>query len=287
MVLLDQGEREAGDAQIARARELEPDHLRARLHSMYAAMEAEDLETCVEHGTHAVGIEPEDSRILAARARCLAELGRADEALADLARAEEIEPWATFVLDDMAIAYLALDRPDDAITAVRRALEIDPKFEDGHYDLISALMAKGQHEEAMAAFREFQKVVPEDRIGLANNLSWEFYLAGRYEESLQIVEEWLAAYPEPVDEPNHIANPEGYGFVVDTVAHDYAALGRDEEAVQAFLRAAEISSEELRPMYEERLAALGHKPEPGEAGLEAALRACVATREACKLYPQE
>jgi hypothetical protein len=65
-----------------------------------------------------------------------------------------------------------------------------------------------------------------------------------------------------------------------------AALGRTDEAVEAFLRAAEIGGSEFRSMYEEGLTRLGHALEPGDEGFEAALRACVATGEMCKLFPQ-
>jgi hypothetical protein len=39
-------------------------------------------------------------------------------------------------------------------------------------------------------------------------------------------------------------------------------------------------------MYEEGLTRLGHTPEPGDEGFEAALRACAATGETCQLVPQ-
>ena len=242
-----------------------------------------DIEACVELGDQALQVAPDDTRILGTRARCLAELERAVDAVADIQRIDALGPSTAFVLDDVALAYLALGRPEDAAAAARRALEMDPSLEDAHFDLISALMAAGNHQEAIAAFDAFQSTCLVDRIGLANNLAWELYLAGRYADSLEIAEEWLAANPTVVDTPDHIANPQGYAKVLDTAAHSRAALGRAEEAVAAFLSAAELSPGELHPLYEELLTAQGFA-KPGDSDLEPALRACVAGGEICKLY---
>jgi hypothetical protein len=65
-----------------------------------------------------------------------------------------------------------------------------------------------------------------------------------------------------------------------------AAAGQTEEAVDTFLRAAEIGGPGFRAEYKSFLTDLGFAPGEGEEGFEAALRACVATGEACKLFPQ-
>ena len=75
--------------------------------------------------------------------------------------------------------------------------------------------------------------------------------------------------------------------MLDTAAHILAAQGRQEEAVAAFLRVAKMSLSEFRPRYGQRLAALGFAVKDGDAGREAALRACVATGANCKLYADD
>lgn len=251
--------------------------------AMRDARYAGDIEGCVDLGNQALLISPGDTRILGTRARCLAELERAVDAMADIQKIQTLGPMTAFVLDDVALAYLALGRPEDAAAAAGAALAMDPTLEDAHFDLISALMAAGKYQEAIAAFDVFKVACLEDRNGVANNLAWELYLAGHYAEALQIAEEWLAANPTPINSPNHIANPEGYAKVLDTAAHSRAALGQADEAVAAFLSAADMSPDELRPLYQELLTAQGFA-QPGDPDLEPALRACVAGGENCRLY---
>jgi tetratricopeptide (TPR) repeat protein len=280
MALMHQGDIEGALAQLARARELEPDHVRAHLVSMFMLRQAGDFETCVELGNRAVELAPSEAEAWSSRALCLAELGRTEEAMADLQEAERLKPYSAFVYDDMTLAYLALDRPEEALATARSAVELDPKPEWVQMSLVSALIATGAVDEAIAAYREAQAAGVEDTAGeQANNLAWGLYLAGEHEKALPVIEEWLAAHPEPMGAPH-------YHYTLDTAAHIMAATGQADEAVQTFLRAAELSPDELRPMYEEQLTVLGHTPEPGDEGFEAALRACVATGEACKLFPE-
>jgi tetratricopeptide (TPR) repeat protein len=143
---------------------------------------------------------------------------------------------------------------------------------------LQALAETGAGDEAIAAYREAQAAGVEDRAGyLANGLAWGLYRAGEHEKALPLVEEWLAAHPEPM------GNPE-YHFIVDTAAHIMAAAGQADRAVDTFLRAAELGGTAERIFYETQLTKLGFAPGESAEGFEAALRACVATGEACKLF---
>jgi tetratricopeptide (TPR) repeat protein len=173
-----------------------------------------------------------------------------------------------------------LDSPEEAQAAAGRIVDLGPRYEKAQGWLLQALVETGAVDEAIAAYREAQAAGVEDTAGeQANNLAWGLYLAGEHEKALPVIEEWLAAHPEPMGAPH-------YHYTLDTAAHIMAATGQADEAVQTFLRAAELSPDELRPIYEEQLNVLGHTPEPGDEGFEAALRACVATGEACKLFPE-
>jgi len=284
LMLFNLGDESGGAAELARALKLEPGNGRTLYIAMRQARFTGDLQGCVRSGTQALRVSPGDGAILGMRARCLAELGRKAEAEADLRAFESAAPASAYAFDDAAMAYLATSRPREAVAAARRAIALSPAMEDAHFDLISALMAMGAHDDAIAAFQVFQSAKVDDSLGVGNNLAWELLLAGRYADALRISEAWLAANPQPTNQPHHIANPQGYSQVLDTAGHAYAALGRPDEAAAAFVRAADINPEGVLTTYQQRLRALGFIPQPGEAGLSAALRACAATGQNCKLY---
>lgn len=285
LLLLDQGKGDESFRQITKALKLEPNNVRALYHAMRQAQFTANVSACIEYGTRALAVSPRDTRVFAMRARCMADAGRVVDMEADVRKVEEIGPWAAVVLNDIAQAFLVLDRPEEAAIAARRAIRMDPTFQDAYFDLATALMATGAYEEVLAIFRGLNKAGVKDRIGLANNIAWELYLAARYDDGLQVINDWFTANPKPVDEPNSIANAQGYPVVVDTAAHILAALGRKDEAVASFMRAAKMSPGQFRIKYEERLAALGFDTKGGDdAGLEAALYACATTGVNCRLY---
>lgn len=102
---------------------------------------------------------------------------------------------------------------------------------------------------AIADYRQAQAEGIEDRLGLASNLAWRLYRAGHAAKALPILEEWLAANPEPTDDPQHLAGAVHYPFALDTMAQILAAVGRSEAAAERFLEAAEIGGPERPSRY--------------------------------------
>jgi tetratricopeptide (TPR) repeat protein len=192
---------------------------------------------------------------------------RPEDALAAARRALEIA------------SYLTLDTPEEAQAAAGRMVDLGPSYERAQGWLLQAMVETGAVDEAIAAYREAQAAGIEDRAGyLFNGIAWGLYKTGEHEKALPLVEEWLAAHPEPMGVPQ-------YHYLLDTAAHIMAAAGQADEAVDTFLRAAEIGGPGFRAEYEAFLTGLGFAPEEGDEGFQAALRACVATGEACKLAP--
>jgi tetratricopeptide (TPR) repeat protein len=273
--LANQGKGDDALVQLARARELEPDHVDAHYWSMFYEYDSGDLEACVEIGAKAVEIAPEDVRVRAFRGLCLAELGRAEEAMVDIQAAERIGPHSVDTYEVLLYAHYALDHRGEVLATGRRAVEMAPMDELANALLTIGLIETGAVDEAVAAYQEAEAAGVGDTEGFrSNNLAWGLYEAGQHEAALPIIEQGLAGQTEP--HPDHI----------DTAAHVLAALGRTEEAVAEFLRAVEVGGPGQRDWYAEHLTALGHNPGTTDAEFEAALRACVATGDACKLFPQ-
>jgi Flp pilus assembly protein TadD len=65
----------------------------------------------------------------------LLKVGKAQESLAPLERAQRLNPNAFAVHTNLCMAYVALDRKDDAVAACRRATEVDPASNLGKNNL--------------------------------------------------------------------------------------------------------------------------------------------------------
>ena len=79
--------------------------------------------------------------------------GRFDEAIAESARAIELDPLSAIIQIDAANSYVVAVRYDEAIEHIHKALEIDPEFGDAYLSLGMALELKGDVTGAIAEFK--------------------------------------------------------------------------------------------------------------------------------------
>jgi tetratricopeptide (TPR) repeat protein len=234
-----------------------------------AAQDCKDATLTSEERQTACAAAASEAAALVSQAETYLRSDRPEDALVAARRSVEIA------------GYLTFDSPEEAQAAADRMVDLGPRYEKAQGWLLQAMVETGAADEAIAAYREAQAAGVEDEAGyLFNGLAWGLYRTGEHDKALPIVEEWLAAHPEPTAEPQ-------YHYTLDTAAHIMAAAGQADEALDIFLRAAEIGGPGFRAEYEAFLTGLGFAPEPGKEGFETALRACVATREACKLAPAE
>ena len=80
-------------------------------------------------------------------------LGRFDEAIAEGARAVELDPLSPIINVNQANNFIIAGRYDEAIHQIRKALELDPEFGYAHSNLGLALELKGDLPGAIAEFR--------------------------------------------------------------------------------------------------------------------------------------
>jgi eukaryotic-like serine/threonine-protein kinase len=80
-------------------------------------------------------------------------LGRFDEAIAEGARAVELDPLSPIINVNQANNYIIAGRYDEAIHQIRKALELDPEFGYAHSNLGLALEFKGDLPGSIAEFR--------------------------------------------------------------------------------------------------------------------------------------
>ena len=165
----------------------------------------------------AIKLSPNDARAHQMYGFCLITLGRMEEALVELKRAQRLDPLSVQIQEGIAEWFYANNRIEEAIREDHKAAELNPTHWPVHFHLAKVLHKAGRHQEALA---EAQKVFelsksPRHQIGIADQLAH----LGRIEEAEAIIEKLKDQVK--VKEKNPIS-----------VARVYAVLGRKEEALR-------------------------------------------------------
>ncbi|MCA1636970.1 MAG: hypothetical protein LC768_01310, partial [Acidobacteria bacterium] len=79
----------------------------------------------------------------------LASLGRLDEALAEIKRAYELDPFSRAVNVNLGLRYLALRRNDEAIAQFKKLIETDPTYPPPYSRLADIYADEGMYEESL------------------------------------------------------------------------------------------------------------------------------------------
>jgi eukaryotic-like serine/threonine-protein kinase len=78
----------------------------------------------------------------------LLSMGRYDEALAEIRRAQELDPLSLIINGVLGVTYRMRGQNDQAIEQLKKTLELDPNFARTHLFLAEAYQQKGMFEEA-------------------------------------------------------------------------------------------------------------------------------------------
>jgi TolB-like protein/class 3 adenylate cyclase/Tfp pilus assembly protein PilF len=115
-------------------------------------------------------------------------MGRHDEAIAEIQRAQELDPLSLSINTLAATILTNARRFDQAIEQAQKIIEMDPNFFVGHYWLAYAYMGKGMYEEAITEYKK--------AIDLSGGTVWPIALLGhtygrlgRRDEALQVLNE--------------------------------------------------------------------------------------------------
>ena len=110
----------------------------------------------------------------------------------------------------------------------QRAIALKPGLAEAHDGYGVMLAAVGRLDEAIAQGLRAQELDPMSPL-LAVNLSWSYYLARRYPESVAVAEQAVALEP-------------GYWMAQTALGLGYEKVGRLDEAVAALQRARKLDS---------------------------------------------
>jgi tetratricopeptide (TPR) repeat protein len=154
----------------------------------------------------------------------LAAMGRLEEAMVEIRRAQELDPLSLIIKTDVGHILYFAQRFDDAIAQYQRVLHMDANFAVAHWRLGEAYIEKGMHQEAVAELNEASRLGTEGPVGW---LGYAHASAGRKHAAQRAVIE-LKGLQEP--DGGH------YRFQIAAI---YTALGNHEEALAVLERTCE------------------------------------------------
>jgi len=126
---------------------------------------------------------------------------RLDRAVAEVQRAEQLDPFSLVVVTNVGWTSEYAGRPNDAIAAYHRALALDPNYIQARARLSGALADVGRFDEAIADARRVVEMTSRSPSMLAG-LTQIYALAGRRSEAMSTLNELLersrSQYVSPV-----------------------------------------------------------------------------------------
>ena len=131
----------------------------------------------------------------------LGEMGRHEEAIAEIKRAQQLDPLSVIINTIAGLRFHWARRYDEAVEQLRKTLEMDPNFAVAHHWLAQVYEQMGQHESAIA---EHQKAITASGASsYAVAALGHAYAAGKRNEALRILadlnERRKTAYVSPHD----------------------------------------------------------------------------------------
>ena len=115
-------------------------------------------------------------------------MGRNDAGIAELKKAESLDPLSLIISADLADALCIAHRYDESVQQSQKTIEMDPHFAVAHYQLGQALEQKHRYDEAIAEFRRAIELSGGNTT-FESNLANAYAVSGRNEEAMKIVKD--------------------------------------------------------------------------------------------------
>ncbi len=116
----------------------------------------------------------------------LAMLGRNGEAVAEVEKAESLDPLSLIINADLAEELLVAHRFDESIKQSRKTVILDPFFAPAHYVLGQAWAQKHDFNEGIEELRKAIELSPGSSAFTAN-LAYAYAVSGMKDEAVQIL----------------------------------------------------------------------------------------------------
>jgi tetratricopeptide (TPR) repeat protein len=148
----------------------------------------------------------------------LEDMGRHDEAIAEIKRAQQLDPLSLIINAVVGLRFRSARRYDEAVEQLRKTLEMDPNFAMAHFLLGGAYKEKGQYESAIAEYQKGRSASGGSGYLLAA-LGRAYAAAGKRREALKILGEL-----KELSKRRYVS--------ASFVASIYVALGEKDQALE-------------------------------------------------------
>jgi tetratricopeptide (TPR) repeat protein len=147
----------------------------------------------------------------------LSVLGRFEEAIAEMRKAEILDPLSLIINADLAELLVVAHFYDESIRQSRRTIEMDPNFALAHNQLAQAYLQKHMNDEAVAELQKAVQLSGGSPTCIAS-LARAYAASGNRSEAVKLLSE-LKKHSNP-----------GYSDASE-IAVIYAALGDSDQAM--------------------------------------------------------
>jgi len=143
---------------------------------------------------------------------------RSDEALAEIKRAQELDPLSLTINFHYGLCLFGMGRHEEALVQFRRTLDIDPTTggQGSHWGIAMVYQRRGMYDEAIRELEEARRLDPRPSWRLTGDAE-AYALAGRRSEALAMLAQILEARKHQYVSP----------FAIGQI---YAALGDKDQA---------------------------------------------------------
>jgi TolB-like protein/DNA-binding winged helix-turn-helix (wHTH) protein/Flp pilus assembly protein TadD len=147
----------------------------------------------------------------------LALLGQYDEAIAEMKKAESLDPLSLIINADLAELLVLAHSYDEAIEQSRKTIEMDPNFAMAHNQLAQAYLQKHMYDQAIAELQKAVQLSGGSPTCIAN-LARAYSLSGNKSEAMKLLNDLKSS------------STARYSHASE-VAAIYASLGDKDEAM--------------------------------------------------------
>ncbi|MEO7674439.1 MAG: tetratricopeptide repeat protein, partial [Pyrinomonadaceae bacterium] len=171
-----------------------------------------------KHLLRALELDPNNSMAHFSYGNFLGSMGRREEALAELDRARELEPYDPYINAFGEALRLKPGQPEEAVNRIRATIDLDPTFYFSHMVAGSIYRVGKMNDESLAEFRLAKSLSPDQTwsdVGLIGTL----IQIGKADEARAILKQMLDLSKTRFVPPFHIALV-------------YAQLGEPDKALE-------------------------------------------------------